>query len=68
MKLVRSFPAHAPRNIAESVSIATMIPPSSATLSAGIHSGAAAAAGGIATIVTHPFDVVKVCELLIYHA
>lgn len=39
------------------------VAPSSASLSAGIHSGAAAAAGGLATLVTHPFDVVKVCSI-----
>ncbi|KAI0786518.1 solute carrier family 25 member 38 [Abortiporus biennis] len=36
-----------------------IIPPSSAIFSTGIHGIAAASAGAIATMATHPFDVVK---------
>ncbi|KAI9507681.1 solute carrier family 25 member 38 [Russula earlei] len=38
---------------------ASVLPPSSPLVYAGLHGGSAAAAGTIATLVTHPFDVVK---------
>ncbi|KAF8273160.1 mitochondrial carrier domain-containing protein [Lactarius quietus] len=39
---------------------ASILPPSSHLTSAALHSGSAAAAGTIATLATHPFDVIKV--------
>jgi len=38
---------------------ASLLPPSSPLVYAGLHSGSAAAAGTIATLATHPFDVIK---------
>jgi len=38
---------------------ASILPPSSHLTSAALHSGSAAAAGTIATLATHPFDVIK---------
>jgi solute carrier family 25 protein 38 len=36
-----------------------LLPSHSASSSAAVHSVSAAAAGGIATLITHPFDVIK---------
>jgi len=36
-----------------------LVPPTSGILSAGVHSFSAASAGAIATMATHPFDVIK---------
>lgn len=41
---------------------AALVPPTSSFVSAGVHSFSAAAAGAIATMATHPFDVIKVRE------
>jgi len=38
---------------------AQLLPPTSNTHSTGIHSFSAASAGAIATMATHPFDVIK---------
>lgn len=45
------------RNVSNASSTAYLAPGAYAT---GIHSFSAAAAGGIATMATHPFDVIKV--------
>ena len=39
---------------------ASILSPTSSLVSAALHSGSAAAAGTIATLATHPFDVIKV--------
>jgi hypothetical protein len=39
--------------------------PSSALLNSTIHMSAAASASALATIATHPFDVIKVCCVLL---
>lgn len=38
-----------------------LVPSTSSLHAAGVHSFSAASAGAIATMVTHPFDVVKAC-------
>ena len=45
---------------------ASVVPPSTPLVSAALHGGSAAAAGTIATLATHPFDVIKVlsCSFL----
>jgi len=39
---------------------ASVVRPSTPLVSAALHGGSAAAAGTIATLATHPFDVIKV--------
>ena len=39
---------------------ASILPPSSPLVYAALNSGSAAAAGTLATLATHPFDVIKV--------
>ena len=39
---------------------ASILPPSSPLIYAALNSGSAAAAGTLATLATHPFDVIKV--------
>lgn len=43
---------------------ASILPPSYPLANAALHSGSAAAAGTIATLATHPFDVIKVLPVL----
>jgi hypothetical protein len=44
---------------------ASILPPSTPLVSAALHSGSAATAGTLATLATHPFDVIKVPFLLL---
>lgn len=44
--------------------LAILLPSTSDAYSAGIHGFSAAAAGAIATMATHPFDVIKVHDPL----
>ena len=43
------------------------MPPSSGAGSAVVHSFSAAAAGAVGTLVTHPFDVIKVSSFFAHH-
>src|SRR6266404_1015909 len=45
---------------------ATKLPPSSPLASALLHSGSGASAGTVATLATHPFDVIKACHLFFF--
>lgn len=38
----------------------TVVAPASSSLAAAVHAGAGAMAGGLATLATQPFDVIKV--------
>lgn len=43
-----------------------LVMPTSAMSSAGVHTFAAASAGAIATLATHPFDVIKVVSQTVF--
>ena len=45
-------------------SLARLLPSDSPLQATGVHSFSAASAGAIATMATHPFDVIKVCRRL----
>ena len=44
-----------------------LLPSTSSLHAAGVHSFSAASAGAIATLATHPFDVVKVSIRISFH-